>query len=80
MNLTEHVEGVGTELSGRGGKGVLVDLFPKITRLYLEGEKRKPLRDSQVDAVFLRILWAWRWLLDLKWILRSSTKSIEWIG
>ena len=52
---------MGTELSRRGGKGVLGDLFSKITRLDLEGEKREPLWDNQVGIVlmvFWRILWA----------------------
>ena len=40
---------MGTELSRRDGKGVLEDLFSKITRLDLEEEEQKPLRDSQED-------------------------------
>ena len=57
--LTEHVESMGTELSRIGGKGILGDLFSKITRLYLEGEKREPLRDSQVVQDLMVV---WRFL------------------
>ena len=56
---------MGTELSRRDGKGVLEDLFSKITRLDLGGEKRKPLRDGQVD-VELMVVWKILWT-DLKW-------------
>ena len=63
------MEEIGRVLCKRGGKEALRDLFSKITRLDLDGEKRKSLRDSQVEIelmVVWRILWA-RWgLLDLK--------------
>ena len=47
--MTEHVEGMGTELSMRSGKGVLGDPFSNIRRLDLDGEKQKPLRDSIME-------------------------------
>ena len=50
-----HVEGMEIELSSRGGKEVLRNLFSKITRLYLDGGTRKSLRDSQVETELLMV-------------------------
>ena len=44
---------MGKELSTRGKKGVLGDLFSKITRLDLNEEKREPLRDSRMEIEFM---------------------------
>ena len=82
--MTEPVEGMGTVLSRRGGKVVFGDLFSKITRLDLDGEKRKPLRDSQVEIelmVVWRILWT-RWELCRKLcdnFGRFFRRPIRWV-
>ena len=44
--MTIHVEGMRTELSERSGKGVLGNLFSKITRLDLDGEKAETIAEQ----------------------------------